>query len=294
AYVRANWGANPITGEAGGGILTDSRFDEDYDRRPYARDNAVYDAVVVGLGARWGVGNLSGADQAAMLGRIDAIGIRAGFGRVPDSWLSPSHWAQDGALDRLNRQNLADLWVETAKISTHAAGELALWTAGGEVFAAGLAARNLARITAAGRRGLAGEAAAAERQLAQRIEQLGGSRFTDEQVRIWYNSRVAPLPGMNQQWLQQGFDLRARARMAYDFRHQARLDARLMMSDAESLRIIRARDAAKYGDPGGPTFEMLIQQHRARGMSLDDALETILGTSSRTDPGFNAKFGIGN
>lgn len=149
AYVRANWGVNPFTGEQGGGILVDPRFDEDYDRTPYLRDNAVYNAVVEGLSRRWNVAGLPADQQEEMLNRIDLIGVQASWSRGPMSYLDPNHWAGQGALDDLQRQVFADVWLNTAKIFTQAGGELSYAVAGDGVLRTMLAARNLQRVLAA-------------------------------------------------------------------------------------------------------------------------------------------------
>ena len=159
--------------------VIDPRFDADYDRTPYLRDNAVYNAVVDGLGLQMGVAGLPAAAQADALAKIDAIAIRASWvrGRAQTStmsYLDPSFWAQGGgALNQLEAQtvNAATLYALTTL--TGAAGDLALMEAGGQAFTGLIAARNLARLQTAQHAAggaLRTNAIVAERQLARLVE----------------------------------------------------------------------------------------------------------------------------
>jgi hypothetical protein len=104
--------------------------------------------------------------------------------------------------------------------------------------------------------------------------------------------RVALIPILNQIWLGLGMTAKGRARAAYDYRHQARLQARGMMADRVALRMLQARDTKKYGNPDGPTFEWLVKRYGAQGLKGDAVYEAIIRGASKTDPKTNRRFGI--
>ena len=56
-------------------------------------------------------------------------------------------------------------------------------------------------------------------------------------IRKWYLEQVAQIPELNEQWLAQGFLVEERAKMAWQIRHNARLEARKMMADAEEVEM---------------------------------------------------------
>lgn len=117
---------------------------------------------------------------------------------------------------------------------------------------------------------------------------LASAPKTDCEIRLWYNYQVVAIGVINQKWQNDGLDLETRARRAYELRHDARVNARFMMQDQTAVKGLQARDMAKYGNPDGPTFEYLIQKNTDNGLSLDEAYQSIIDSSSRTDQRFNA------
>ena len=115
---------------------------------------------------------------------------------------------------------------------------------------------------------------------------------TDGEIRQWYNDQVATIPTLDQQWRQQGLSAEARARKAHEIRHDARLRARSFMQDRQAVADLQARDQEKYGNPDGPTFEYLVDRNREKGLTDDAAYEDIVGSSRRTDRGYNEKFNV--
>lgn len=111
---------------------------------------------------------------------------------------------------------------------------------------------------------------------------------TDCEIRLWYNYQVVAIGVINQKWKNDGLDLATRARRAYELRHEARVNARFMMQDQTAVKGLQERDMAKYGNPDGPTFEYLIQKNTDNGLSLEEAYQSIIDSSSRTDQRFNA------
>ncbi len=117
---------------------------------------------------------------------------------------------------------------------------------------------------------------------------LASAPRTDCEIRLWYNYQVVAIGVINQKWKNDGLDLATRARRAYELRHEARVNARFMMQDQTAVKGLQERDMAKYGNPDGPTFEYLIQKNTDNGLSLEEAYQSIIDSSSRTDQRFNA------
>ncbi|HEX8118878.1 MAG TPA: hypothetical protein VF521_16490, partial [Pyrinomonadaceae bacterium] len=76
-------------------------------------------------------------------------------------------------------------------------------------------------------------------------------RASNADVRRWYLTRVAEIPLLNEEWLRQGQSPLERARAAWRFRYEARLQARAMMADPTEVSLLRARDQKIYGNPDG-------------------------------------------
>ena len=126
-----------------------------------------------------------------------------------------------------------------------------------------------------------------------RARKAAGETWTNKQVRDSYNARNHQVAELNEQWKQQGLMAEQRARKAYALRHDARMTAREMMgSDPQKLRIL-IRDAKTYGDGGGPGFDELVAQQRAKGLNGDAAYEAIIVSSQRTDGATNKRVAAG-
>ncbi len=115
---------------------------------------------------------------------------------------------------------------------------------------------------------------------------------TNAEIRQWYLARVAQIPELNEQWIQQGLSLKERAEAAWQVRHEARLEARSMMTVPAEVELLRARDLAKYGSPDGPTFEFLVEQCSEAGLQEDEIYQAIIAGSYRTDTGVNKTLGF--
>jgi hypothetical protein len=118
-----------------------------------------------------------------------------------------------------------------------------------------------------------------------------GVVWTDRQVRQLYLERVAAIGERDAQQRAQGQGAEARARAAYQARHDARMTARAMMRDQEAVRGLEARDRLKYGDPDGPTFEYLVERGREKGREGDALFEGIVESAQRTDEATDRSFG---
>jgi hypothetical protein len=55
---------------------------------------------------------------------------------------------------------------------------------------------------------------------------------------------------------------------------------------------LRERDRSIYGNPDGPTFEILVQKLRQRGLSDEEAWEAIIESSKRPNDAFNKLLGL--
>ena len=97
---------------------------------------------------------------------------------------------------------------------------------------------------------------------------------------------------MNEQWITQGLSAKQRAKKAWQIRHDARLQAREMMTDPEEVEMLRARDIAEYGNEEGPTFEFLVQEWRDAGLKGNAIYVAIIEGARRTNKGVNKKLGL--
>ncbi len=118
-------------------------------------------------------------------------------------------------------------------------------------------------------------------------------KFQNDEIRRWYNAETSKVDGLDAEWRAAGMSAAERARKAYELRHAARIKARKMMQNPKQVRDLQARDMAKYGNPDGPTFDQLVKGAESKGMTGDARFEHIVGSSSRTDAGYNARHGIG-
>lgn len=116
--------------------------------------------------------------------------------------------------------------------------------------------------------------------------------MTNSEIRQWYLQRTAKIVELNEQWIRQGLSVQERAEAAWRIRHEARLTARSMMSDATEVELLKARDLAKYGNPDGPTFEFLVEQLQNAGLSGDDIYNAIISGAYRTNEGINKSLGL--
>lgn len=112
------------------------------------------------------------------------------------------------------------------------------------------------------------------------------------EIRKWYLEQVARIPEMNEQWLKQGLSAKQRAKKAWQIRHDARLEAREMMTDAEEVEDLKQRDIAEYGNEEGPTFEFLVQEWREAGLTGNAVYIAIIEGARRTNRNVNKKLGL--
>jgi hypothetical protein len=115
---------------------------------------------------------------------------------------------------------------------------------------------------------------------------------TNAEIRQWYIQRVSAIPRLNDDWIKQGLPVRTRAESAWRIRHEARIEARSMMTDPAEVELLRARDVAKYDSPDGPTFEFLVERLKEAGLEEDRIYEAIIDNSYRTDAELNRRLGL--
>lgn len=128
---------------------------------------------------------------------------------------------------------------------------------------------------------------------AQAVEmKRAGARWENGDVRAAYLSMVAAIGPAAARWKQEHLSIEEQARRAFAMRHEARMTARAMMANEADVALLRERDQAKYGDPDGPTFEILVEIQRRRGLTGDAIFEAILQSSQRTDAAVNQMFGL--
>ena len=114
-----------------------------------------------------------------------------------------------------------------------------------------------------------------------------GAAWTDRQARQLYLERVAAIGERDSQLRMQGGSAEARARAAYQARHDARMTTRAMMHDRSAVEGLEARDRVKYGTPDGPSFEHLVERAREKGSEGDAIFEAIVESAQRTDAATN-------
>ncbi len=115
---------------------------------------------------------------------------------------------------------------------------------------------------------------------------------TNSEIRRWYQAQTSRISELNRQWIAQGLGAKERAELAYDIRRAARLAARAMMRNPAEVEMLRARDAYKYGDPDGPTFELLVEKLEAAGFTGDALYEEVVEMSWRVDEEVNKRLGL--
>ena len=80
-----------------------------------------------------------------------------------------------------------------------------------------------------------------------------------------------------------------RAKLAWKFRRDKRLEARAMMGNDYQQEELRERDRQKYGNPDGPTFELLIERAKIDGLMENEIYQAIIKGSYRTNAGTDKK-----
>jgi hypothetical protein len=109
----------------------------------------------------------------------------------------------------------------------------------------------------------------------------------NERVRAWYLQVVSKIAELSLKWTEQDYALEERSRRVWQLRRDARLQARAMMENPSEVEQLRARDLQIYGNPDGPTFDQLVEAHRLKGCSGDEAFERIIKGAQTTNTGVN-------
>jgi hypothetical protein len=109
-------------------------------------------------------------------------------------------------------------------------------------------------------------------------------------IRQWYLEQEKKIPSRDQEWIKKGFDLAARAELAYKYRRSARLQARRMMRSPGELTLLCRRDKHKYGDANGPSFEWLVEQAKKslQTSDMDAVYLSVLHSSQESNKLANA------
>lgn len=114
--------------------------------------------------------------------------------------------------------------------------------------------------------------------------------YTNTEVRKWYNDQVATIAPRNLTWEKQGLPIDERAFLAWGMRHNARVEARKMMSSKREVRQLQRRDRKKYGNPDGPTFDYLVDKNKEKGLEGKAIYQSILESSQRTNKKVNEEY----
>ena len=129
------------------------------------------------------------------------------------------------------------------------------------------------------------------------VNEAGGPRgqrgASNRDVRSWYKAQIQRVTALDADWIASGIPLAERARRAYEVRRHARMAAREQMASSGEVEVLSVRDIAEYGGPDGATFERLVDEHQAGGMTLDQAYEAIIRSSQRSNAGYDQKHGAG-
>jgi hypothetical protein len=138
---------------------------------------------------------------------------------------------------------------------------------------------------------------AASKKLPESVEQAEALRaqgvsWTNVEIREHYVRLIGTIRAADERAKGAGEKAEARARRAFQTRHDARLTCRAMMSDRHEVDDLRARDLQKYGQPDGPSFEQLVDHQKKKGLEGDAAYEAIIASSQRTDGAANEMLGV--
>ena len=115
--------------------------------------------------------------------------------------------------------------------------------------------------------------------------------MTNQEIRSWYLAGVSAIGPLNERWIGEGVSLEERARRVWRFRHDLRAAARELMQNRQEIAALRARDSQLYGNPDGPSFEQLLEEEKATGLTESQAYERIIVGSQNTNREVNRKFG---
>ncbi|NMO23637.1 hypothetical protein HPC49_54255 [Pyxidicoccus fallax] len=110
---------------------------------------------------------------------------------------------------------------------------------------------------------------------------------TNADIRKWYLDKVGTIPELQKKWQAEGVPLEEQARRAVKIRHDARMEARKMMSSPLEVAMLRARDFFKYGSIHGPNFDQLVKQAKGKGLEGDDIYKSLIDSSNRTNQTVN-------
>ena len=127
-----------------------------------------------------------------------------------------------------------------------------------------------------------------------RARRAAGETWTNQQVRDYYNTENSRIPALNDGWRAQGMSAEDRARRAHELRHDMRMTSRAMMGDSGQVLELLIRDAVKYGDGEGPTFDQLVAIQQSRGRVGDASYEAIITGAPATSREYNERAARGD
>ena len=106
---------------------------------------------------------------------------------------------------------------------------------------------------------------------------------TDNQhIREWYCANVSTIPNQ----VDRSKTLEEQARQAFSLRNQYKRQARIAMSDKETVEILEKERPV-------PTFDELLEgKIRRKNITREEALKDILETASKTNSDVNKEFGL--
>lgn len=107
-------------------------------------------------------------------------------------------------------------------------------------------------------------------------------KLSDRAVRRWYNTQNALIPSL----IDQSLNLEGQARQACEMRNNNRTNARDLMRNQKK------RKKLDKEDPNRPFDEILADKMKKKGLTRDEAMQDIIGTSSKTRKSVNKKLGL--
>lgn len=115
---------------------------------------------------------------------------------------------------------------------------------------------------------------------------------SNNEIRQWYKDELAKIPELDKQWITENLSLDERAKRAFEFRREKRLEGRAMMKNPAEVELLRQRDIVNYGTPDGPTFDLLVKRLEAEGVMGNAVYEAIIKGSYRTNAGIDKLLGF--
>jgi RHS repeat-associated protein len=122
--------------------------------------------------------------------------------------------------------------------------------------------------------------------------QTGRISYSNQEVRLLYKAQDAALINIDRRLQNNGYGLRQRAELIFNFRNKIREESRMLM-DAEELANLVSQRAKSANAAEHLSFDEFIADKMARkNISYSDALRDTIQSSARSNPAYDKKAGL--